>query len=84
MRPALGTCIGLGMKAPVGRVVVLGLAGSTHLEMPHGGPGAVIWNIIDDGVARPAVGTINKRIQIASIMGIEKLPQTIIADRHIR
>ena len=84
MRPAFVTGIGLGMKSPVGRVVVLGLAGSTHFKIPHGGLGAIIGDIIDDGIARPAIGAIDKRIQIAAISGIEKLLAAIITDRYVR
>ncbi len=80
MRAAFGAGIGLGMKSSVRRIVVFRLAGRTHLKMPHGGLGTVIGDIIDDGVARPAVGAINKRIQIAPIIGIEKLPPAVITN----
>ena len=80
MRSAFGTGIRLSMKAPIRGVVVFSLAGRTHPKMPHGGPGTVIGNVIDDGVARSAIGAIYKRIQIAPITGIEKLAQAVITN----
>ena len=84
LRSACGTGIGLGMKSPVIGVIVFGLTGRTHLKVPHRGLGAVIGNIIDNGVARPAVGAIDKRVTIAPICGVKKLPEAVFAYGNIR
>ena len=82
--PTIFAGIGLGVKSSVSGIIVFRLAGITHLKMSHGGLGAVIGDVIDDGVTRAAVGAVNKWIQIASILGIKKLVQTVFTDRNVR
>jgi len=82
--PADRTGIGLGMKSTVEWIIVFGLAVRAHAEMAHGGLGAVIGNVIDDGISRTTVGAVNKGISISTIVRIEKLIFTVIADGYIR
>ena len=76
--------VGLGVKAPVERVVVLGLAGRAHPERGHGGQGAVIRNIGDDGKPGSAVGTVDERIAVTPVGRIEELPPAVVADGDVR
>jgi len=54
-----------------------------HLERRHRRLGPVVGNVLDDGKARTAVGAVDERVTIATVAGIEKLAQAIIADGDI-
>ena len=84
MGSAVVTGIGLGMKAPVGGLIILGLAGGAHCKMPHGRFGPIIGNIVNDGVTGSAVGAVDKRIVIAPVAGIQQFSQAIVTNRDIR
>ena len=79
-----GTCIGLGMKTPVFRIIVFMLALGTHGKIPHGCFGAIIGDIINNGISRAAVGAIDKRIAKTAIHWIEQLPSAVVTNRHVR
>ncbi len=78
------TGIGLGMKPAVAGVFILGPAFFTHLKMLHGGAGSVIGDIVDDGVARTAVGAVDKRIAIAAVVRVKQFGKAVVADGDIR
>jgi hypothetical protein len=65
--------IGLGMKAPVQRVIVFPLALRAHLKATHGGSGTVVRNILNDGEARAAISAVSKWVAVAPIVRREKL-----------
>ena len=83
LRPAFPTRIGLRMETAVARVLVLLTARVTHGEIHHGGFVAVVGNISDDRVARPAIRAIDKRVAIATVARVQKLPQTVFAGADI-
>ena len=84
VRSADRTRIGLGMKAAVVRIVVFVPARFTERKTVHGGVAPVIGNIRNDGIARPAVGAVDKRVLIPSVLRVEQLPETVAANRYIR
>jgi len=78
------TGVGLGVEAPVGRIVVLGLAGLAHPEIPHGRPRTVIGDIFDDGEPRSAVRAVDEGISVPPVPGIEQLGEAVLAGGMIR
>ena len=84
MGSAILTGIGLGMKAPIGGIIILGLACRAHFKMPHRSFGPIIRNIVNDGVTGSAVGAIDKRIAIAPVAGLQEFSQAIVTNRDIR
>ena len=84
MGSAFMTGIGLGMKTPIGGVIILGLACRAHFKISHGGFGPIIGDIINDRVTGPTVGAIDKRIAIAPVAGVQEFSQTIVTNRDIR
>ena len=77
LRAAVPAGVGLGVEAAVGGIVVLGLAGGAHLEARHGGLRAVVGNAAGDGVARAAVGAVEKGIAIAAVRGREQFAEAV-------
>ena len=77
LRAAVPAGVGLRVEAAVERVVVFGLAGGAHFEARHGGLRAVVGNAAGDGVARAAVGAVEKGIAIAAVGGREQFAQAI-------
>ena len=84
MGSAICAGIRLSMKPPVVRIIVFGLTGRTHFKMPHGSFGSIVGNIVDDGIAGPAVGAVDKRIVIAPVSGVKEFGQAIAANRNVR
>ena len=60
-RPAARTGDRLGVKPPVGRIVVLGPAVGAHRKRGHRGPRPVVGQLLDDRPARAAVRAIGER-----------------------
>lgn len=83
MRATFCAGIRLGMKAAVKRIVVFGLAGGTHGKVSHGGQGAVVGDVADDGVARPAVGAVGERVVVTPVGGVEDFRQAVGADADV-
>ena len=77
LRAAVPAGVGLGVKAAVGGVVVLGLAGGAHFEARHGGLRAVVGDAAGDGVTRAAVGAVEEGIAVAAIGGREQLAEAV-------
>ena len=67
------------MKAPVLGVLILRLARGAHREARHGGRGAVIRDVADDGVAWAAMGAIGEGIAVAAIRRVAKITPAGIA-----
>ncbi len=83
-RAALGTGVGLGVKAPGGGIDVLGATGRAHGEIGHGGQRPVVGNAGDDAVARAAVGAVDERVAETAVGGVEEFGQAVGADAAIR
>jgi hypothetical protein len=84
MRAADRAGIGLGVKAPVRRVIIFPLAVRAHGEDAHGGVGPVVRDVGDDGEAGAAVGAVDEGIAVAAVGRVEKLPQAVWAGGYIR
>ena len=72
-RPALGAGVGLGVEAPVGRVLVLGRAARAQLEAGHRRQRPVVGDAAHDREARAAVGAVDERVAVAAVGGVEQL-----------
>ena len=84
MRAAHGAGIGLGVKSSIGWIEIFRLAVSAHWKDLHGGLWPVIGNGFYDSKTRAAVRTVYERVMKTAIMGIEQLPEAIIAEGNIR
>ena len=69
LRPAMRASNRLGVKAAIGRVVILGLAGGAEGELGHGGPRPIVGQLADDRPPRAAIRAIRERIAIAPLVG---------------
>ena len=76
--------IGLGMKAPAGRIVVLRQAMGAHLKMPHCRAGTVIRHPLDQTVAGPAIRAIDKGISVTPVTGIVQFLGALTTGSEIR
>ena len=74
------TAGGLGMKAPIERISVFCQAADTQIKIFHHCQGSVIGGFFNQGVSWPAVCTINKGVQIATVFRIKKLSKAVDAD----
>ena len=82
-RAAVGTGVGLGVKAAIGGIVVLGLAGGAHAERRHGSVGPVVGDIADDGVARAAVGAVGEGVAEAAVGGAGEVVEALGTGGHV-
>jgi hypothetical protein len=83
-RAALRAGIGMGMKAPVGGILILRAAAVAHPELGHGGVLAVVGNVPEDGETRSAVGAADEWIQVTPVVRLEQLPLAVRTDGDIR
>src|ERR1022692_339969 len=72
------------METPVIRIGILRRTGRTHGEACHGGGGAVVGDVLDDGVARAAMGAVGEGIPVAPVGGRAKVAPAGVAGAHIR
>ncbi len=82
-RAADRTGVGLGVKAPVGGILVLCPAPAAHFKVAHGGIDAIVGDRVDDAESRPAGGAVGKRISITTVAGIEDLPEALRAGSEV-
>ena len=73
------TGIGLRVISPVRHIVVFALAIGAHDETTHGGLGAVVGDVLDDGEARPAVGAVGEGVSVASVRWRQEFAPAVIA-----
>ena len=84
LRPACRAGIGLRMIAAVHGIAIFLCAVRAHLKLAHGRMTAVIRDIRDDRITRPAVGAVDERIAVTAVRRIIQLAQTVRARRDIR
>jgi hypothetical protein len=77
------TGIRLCVESAVAGIVVFRLAVGAHLELAHRSFRAVIGDVLNDAVARSAIGAVSKRIAEAPIAGVREFPPAIVAGRNI-
>ena len=83
-RPAAGAGVGLGVEAPVARVLVLGAAVGAHLKAGHRRQRAVVGDAAHDREPRTAVGAVDERVAVAAVGRVEQLAQAVGAGRAVR
>ena len=69
----------MGVEAAVGGIVIFGFAGGTHGELRHGGGGAIVGKVLNDGEAGAAVGAVEEGVEVAAIVGIEEFTEAVFA-----
>jgi hypothetical protein len=84
LRPTRWAAGRLRVKATIGRVVILGLAGRAHRKTGHRRAGSIIRRSCDNCQARPAIGAVEKWIPVPSVTGIEQFGQAIVTCRNVR
>ena len=84
LRPAVIAAHWLGIESSRLRIVVFLRTLRTHRKFLHAGPFSVIRQRIQDRQPRPAAGTIDKRMQIASVVRIIQLLFAFITNGNIR
>jgi len=72
------------MKAPVVDGLVILLAGGTGFECGHAGSAAVVRLPGHNAVARPAMATAGKRVEIIAAGGIENVADASRAHGYVR
>ena len=75
---------GLGVEAPVGRILVLAPAVGAEREAGHGRLRAVVGQANSDGEPGAAVGAVGEGIAVAAVGRVEQLGQAVIAHGHVR
>ncbi len=78
-----GASIGLGVKTPIGRIIVLLLAVRTHSKRSHRGLFTVVWDVFDDGKSRPTERAVDKGITISEVVRGTKLREAGLASGEI-
>jgi hypothetical protein len=71
------------VETAVAGLVVFGFAGPAHAEAGHGGGGAVVRNVLNDGVARTAISAVGKRVEIAAVGWIVEVAQAVVAGGNV-
>ena len=84
VRTAFRTGCRLRMEPAVKRVVIFFAALRTHCEGLHRGLDTIVREGIDDRKTRATVCAVGKRVEVAAIVGIEYITQTILASRDVR
>jgi hypothetical protein len=72
------------MEAAVQGVFVLGLAAGAEGKVPHGGAGAVIGKVQEDGVPGAAVGAVDIGVEVPEALRVKELPEAFLADGQVR
>jgi hypothetical protein len=72
------------MKTSIKRITIFAGAIVTHSKDSHGGFGSVIGNVVNNGVSWSAVGAVNERIEVSSILRVKEFPEAIAAGCCVR
>ena len=83
-RSAFVAAYGLGVISSRGRIVVFLFAVRTHRKFLHRCAFAVIRQCIKNSKSRAAACAINERMQISSVVLIEKLLKALVTDCDVR
>ena len=83
LRAAHRARVGLGVKAAVGGVVVLGLTSRAHRKASHRRGGPVVRNTQHDRVARTAVGAVGEGVAMPAIAWVVDLREAVVADGRV-
>ena len=84
VRTAGGARIRLGVKAAVGRILVLAAAVVAELERRHRRPRAVVRHRLDDRQPGPALRAVEERVAVAAVGRVEELTEARVAGGDVR
>ena len=79
VRAALEARVRLRVEAAVERVGVFGGAALAHGEILHRRARAIVGKRIDDGKARPAIGTVDEGVAEATVVRVEQFRRAVVA-----
>lgn len=79
MWAAGGAGVGLGVEAAVRGVFVFAAAGGAHGKASHSGEGAIVGNVVNDAVARAAVGAVGEGVVVAAAVGVASFGEAVVA-----
>ena len=83
VRTALEARVRLRVEAAVERVGVFGGATLAHGEILHGRARAIVGQRVDDGEARPAIGTVDEGVAEAAVVRVEQFRRAVVASGQI-
>ena len=72
-----------GVDTAIIRIFIFRFAGITHRECRHRRCCTIVGYIADDGVARPAAGTVRKRVSVATVHRVAKVAPAGVARARI-
>ena len=83
VRTALEARVRLRVEAAVERVGVFGSTALAHGEILHRRARAIVGKRVDDGEARPAIGTVDEGVAEAAVVRVEQLRRAVVAGGQI-
>ena len=83
VRTALEARVRLRVEAAVERVDVFGSTALAHGEILHRRARAIVGKRVDDGEARPAIGTVDEGVAEAAVVRVEQFRRTVVASGQI-
>ena len=84
LRSANWASIGLGMESPIVGIVVFRRAVAAHRKCRHRRGRAVVWDVLNNRVARTAIGAVCKWIEITAVAWCGGVVKTLSAGRDVR
>ena len=83
VRTALEARVRLRVEAAVERVGVFGSTALAHGEILHRRARAIVGKRVDDGEARPAIGTVDEGVAEAAVVRVEQFRRAVVAGGQI-
>ena len=83
VRTALEARVRLCVEAAVERVGVFGSTALAHGEILHRRARAIVGKRVDDGEARPAIGTVDEGVAEAAVVRVEQFRRAVVASGQI-
>ena len=84
LRSANWASIRLGMESTIVGIVVFRLAVGAHSKRRHRSGRTVVWDVLNNRVARAAIGAICKWIEVTAVAWCGRIAKTLSAGRDIR
>ena len=83
VRAAFEARVRLRVEAAVERVGVFGSTALAHGEILHRRARAIVGKRVDDGEARPAIGTVDEGVAEAAVVRVEQFRRAVVAGGQI-
>ena len=55
----------------------------THGKGGHGGLWSVVRHVFNDGIARPAIGAVDKRVKVSPVLPVKEFSEAVTAGRRV-